>query len=288
MRYLQCGSGPALVLVHGIMGYSFSWTAVLESLGRHSTVYAVDLLGMGYSDVPHDVACTLEGTARRMLAFLKAVGVEEADLLGSSYGGAVATMTGAVSAESSSPRVRSLILAAPVSPWSEQRPRLGIVLFANALGEAMSGVLSRITPAYAPAIAILYGDPRRCTREVVAGYREALVRPGVMRTVARTIRSWKADVELLARTLPRLRRMPTLLIWGTRDRAVSPKSAEQLRHAFENAELVWMQGLGHIPYHEAPDQFAGIVNRYLQQVRAGRLAISGSDDRRERIESIIR
>ena len=49
-RYLHAGSGPALLLVHGFMGYSFSWRFVIAGLARHYSVYAVDLPGCGFSE----------------------------------------------------------------------------------------------------------------------------------------------------------------------------------------------------------------------------------------------
>ena len=47
MRYLKAGSGPALILVHGLMGYSFSWRFTIPALAPHATVYAIDNLGAG-------------------------------------------------------------------------------------------------------------------------------------------------------------------------------------------------------------------------------------------------
>src|SRR5215471_16412001 len=49
-RYLQAGSGPALLVVHGFMGYSFSWRFVIKGLAEHYSVYAVDLPGCGFSE----------------------------------------------------------------------------------------------------------------------------------------------------------------------------------------------------------------------------------------------
>jgi len=52
MRYLSAGSGPPLLLVHGLLGYSFSWRFTIPALAQHATVYAIDLLGTGFSDRP--------------------------------------------------------------------------------------------------------------------------------------------------------------------------------------------------------------------------------------------
>ena len=103
MRYLQSGSGPALLMVHGLLGYSFSWRFALPAL-----------VGVGFSDRPPGLDCRLRAHAERLLRFLDGVGVNSCDLLGTSHGGAVAMMAAALAPE----RIRSLILVAPVNPWS--------------------------------------------------------------------------------------------------------------------------------------------------------------------------
>ena len=52
MRYLRAGSGPALVLLHGLLGYSFSWRYTMPALAPYATVYAPDMMGAGFSDRP--------------------------------------------------------------------------------------------------------------------------------------------------------------------------------------------------------------------------------------------
>src|SRR6202007_1443563 len=86
MRYLLAGSGPRLILLHGLMGYSFSWRFNIPVLSKHATVYAVDQLGTGFSDRPAQLDCCLHAAARRLLEFLNAVGVTSFDLLGTSHG----------------------------------------------------------------------------------------------------------------------------------------------------------------------------------------------------------
>ena len=71
LRFLRAGSGPPLVLLHGLLGYSFSWRFNLAELARHRTVFAVDQLGTGFSDRPSSIDCSMHGVASRTLAFLE-------------------------------------------------------------------------------------------------------------------------------------------------------------------------------------------------------------------------
>src|SRR4030088_3552375 len=85
-RYLRAGSGPALILLHGLLGYSFSWRFIIPELARHFTVYAPDMLGAGFSDRPAGIDHCMGATARRLLRFIGALGVSSFDLLGTPHG----------------------------------------------------------------------------------------------------------------------------------------------------------------------------------------------------------
>ena len=76
------------------------------------------------------------------------------------------------------------------------------------------------------------------------------------------LRTWRADLRLLERSLARVR-VPTMLVWGTLDRAVLPGSAVTLRDALPDARLTWIEGAGHLPYEESPQEFNRIVDEFL-------------------------
>src|SRR5580704_3369308 len=116
MRYLRAGSGPAIILLHGLMGYSFSWRYAMPALAPHATVYALDLLGAGFSDRPK-VDHSMRATALRLLEFAQRLGLASFDLLGTSRGGAVAMSAAAEGLSDEISRVRRLILVAPVNPY---------------------------------------------------------------------------------------------------------------------------------------------------------------------------
>jgi pimeloyl-ACP methyl ester carboxylesterase len=92
MRYLKAGSGPPLLLIHGLLGYSFSWRYNLLPLSEFATIYAPDLPGTGYSERVLNLDTDLTVRAEHMLRFLDAMNMERADILGTSLGGALAVM----------------------------------------------------------------------------------------------------------------------------------------------------------------------------------------------------
>ena len=275
MRYLKAGSGPALILVHGLMGYSFSWRFTIPALAPHATVYAIDNLGAGLSPVNAGMDCgmdcTLRATAERVLQFADAVGIGDFDLLGTSHGGGVAIMVAALCEERrtercperSSSRLKRLVLVAPVNPWSAHGKRLALFL-----GSAFGAMLFRNTVERWRSLDYLwlrrlFGDGRKIPPDSLAGYRIPAQKNHVVRHALRIVKNWTADLAELEAALPKIRDYPTLLMWGTRDRAVYFESGEPLRQNFRDARLVAFEGAGHLPYEEAPEDFNRALVEFL-------------------------
>ncbi|MFI5114663.1 MAG: alpha/beta fold hydrolase [Terriglobales bacterium] len=269
MRYLKAGSGPALILIHGLMGYSFSWRFTIPALAPNATVYAIDNLGAGLSKAAEGMDCTVRATAERVLQFADAVGIGEFDLLGTSHGGGVAIMVAAICTETKNARLRRLVLVAPVNPWSPRGKRL-----APFVGSAFGSLLFRNSIERWRAfdhlwLRRLFGDGARIPPDSLAGYRIPALQNHALRHAARIVRNWTADLAELEAALPKIRDYPTLLIWGTKDRAVHFESAEPLRRNFRDARLVAFEGVGHLPYEEAPGDFNRALVDFLKfRIRA--------------------
>jgi pimeloyl-ACP methyl ester carboxylesterase len=255
MRYLKAGTGRPLILVHGLLGYSFSWRFTMPALAPHATVYAIDNLGAGLSPAPESLDCTVRATAERVLQFADALGLAEFDLLGTSHGGAVAMIAAAVSAEGGTSRIRRLILVAPVNPWSP-RGRTLAPFIASPFGSALfRNTIERWRVLDGLWLRRLFGDGSKIPPDSLAGYRIPILENHGFEYGACVVKTWLADLADLESALPKIRDYPTLLIWGTKDRAVHFASAERLRQNFSNARLVAFEGVGHLPYEECPDEF---------------------------------
>jgi pimeloyl-ACP methyl ester carboxylesterase len=265
MRYLKAGSGPALILVHGLMGYSFSWRFTMPALAPHATVYAIDNLGAGFSPATDPMDCTVRATAERVLQFVNALGIKEFDLLGTSHGGGVAIMVAAICAERNDTRLRRLVLVAPVNPWSRHGRRL-----APFVGSPIGSLLFRNTVERWRTLDSLwlrrlFAAGAKIPSDSLAGYRLPVYKNHVFRHAGRIVRTWSADLAELEAALPKIRDYPTLLIWGKRDRAVEFRSAEPLRRNFRNARLVAFEDVGHLPYEEAPEEFNRVLIDFLTE-----------------------
>jgi pimeloyl-ACP methyl ester carboxylesterase len=265
MRYLQAGSGPPLILLHGLMGYSFSWRFTIPALAPHATVYAPDNLGAGLSPANPGIDRTIRATAERVLQFADAVGIRTFDLLGTSHGGGVAMMVAAIcadrneaernKADQSALRLRCLVLVAPVNPWSPHGKRLAPLLGSRFGSMLFRNIFDRWPALHDLALRRMFGDRAKIPPDSLAGYRIPLYKNHVSRHALGIAKNWTADLAELERALPKIRDYPTLLMWGTKDRAVDFRSAEPLRQNFRDARIVAFDGAGHLPYEEAPEDF---------------------------------
>ena len=263
MRYFKAASGPALILIHGLIGYSFSWRFTIPALAPHATVYAIDNLGAGLSIANEGMDCTVRATAERVLQFADALGIRDFDLLGTSRGGGVAIMVAAICVERKDARLRRLVLVAPINPWSPHGKRL-----APFLGSAFGSMLFRNTIERWRSLDYLwlrrlFGDGSKIPPDSLEGYRMPVLKNHSFRHALRIVRNWTADLAELETALPKIRDYPTLLMWGTKDRAVDFHSAEPLHRNFRDARLVAFEGVGHLPYEEAPEDFNRALIEFL-------------------------
>jgi pimeloyl-ACP methyl ester carboxylesterase len=263
MRYLQSGSGPALILLHGLMGYSFSWRYALPALAPYRTVYALDMLGAGFSDRPK-IDHSMRATALRVLQFAENLGMESFDLLGTSRGGAVAMCAAAECTTSKNLRVNRLILVAPVNPYSAHGKLLA--RFAGSrIGSPLVRTVMETLPGLHPYFhARMFGDRSKIPPGSLEGYQAPLAIPGLLDHALSIVTTWGEDLRELESLLPKLNHIPTLLMWGTKDPAVYVSSMEPLSRYFSNVQTSVFPGVGHLPYEECPDEFNRDLIQFLQ------------------------
>jgi pimeloyl-ACP methyl ester carboxylesterase len=259
VRYLRAGSGPPLLLVHGLLGYSFSWRFTIPALAKHSMVFALDLMGTGFSGRPRHLDCSFNASAQRLLQFMDKTNLFSCDLLGTSHGGAVSMMAAALAPD----RFRRLILVDPVNPWSEHGKRLSVLLSNPVVAPVFLKLAPRLRFLHEYYHRRMFGDQRRVPHDSLEGYRKPLRIPGSYEYALDILRSWNRDLRELESVLPRIANIPTLLMWGRLDTAVDPASAVQLQQRLKNCKLVMFDGVGHLPYEETPDEFNRAVTAFL-------------------------
>jgi len=264
MRYLRAGAGPGLILLHGLLGYSFSWRYTMPALAPYATVYAPDLLGAGFSDRPRGLDHSVRGTALRVLRFADQLELGSFDLLGTSRGGPVAMAAAAEvldAAGRGKSRVRRLVLVCPVNPYSAHG-RWIAPFFGTRIGAALFRVGTGRMPFLFPYFhGRLYAGP--IPPGSLEGYKAPLAIPGLFEHALSIVSTWTADLRELEKLLPKLASIPTLLMWGSKDPAVYVSSLKPLARHFPNSRVVVFPGIGHLPYEECPEEFNRALIEFL-------------------------
>ena len=234
----------------------------MPALAPYAAVYAPDMMGAGFSDRQAGIDHSMRGAAKRLLTFIKRLGVSSFDLVGTSHGGAVAMMAAAEClGGNADSHVRRLVLVAPVNPYSRHGQRLA-PFFGSRVGAALYRLaIPRMSFLYPYFHARLYAG--NIPPEALAGYVAPVAKPGLFEHALSIVRTWKEDLRVLEETLPRLVSVPTLLIWGEKDPAVYASSAAPLAKYFPNSKLIVFPGIGHLPYEECPEEFNRALIEFL-------------------------
>ncbi len=229
VRWVQAGTGPPLLLLHGYAGSAHWWVRNIAALARTHTVFALDLPGFGASRMPGRY--TFARTVELLAAWMEANSIGCADVVGHSMGGQIAMLLAAAHTG----RVRRLVLIAPA----------GIPFTTDLLRTAGRAFGSRMA-----------SDPR-FTPIVMGG--AISTSPRILWQAVRQIRD--IDVRSLVRSLT----VPTLILWGTRDRLLPVENAATLSAAIARAQVTIVPDASHILFFEQAGRVNEAILSFLAQ-----------------------
>lgn len=218
IAYVRMGEGPAALFIHGVPLNGYHWRKQLTNLSDIRDCIAIDVMGLGHSEVAEDQDLTFPTQAKMVLAVLDALKIESVDLVANDSGGAIAQLT-AVAAPS---RVRSMVLTNcdvhdnwPPPPFAQVVALARTEQFADILGEALSN------PGYAQSdfgLGIGFENIEHITPELTKVYIEPLVQNEVRRKLAnRYVASMNCEQTVAIEPQLKALQTPTLLLWGTDD-----------------------------------------------------------------------
>lgn len=261
--YRMAGSGPALLLLHGIGDSSESWVPALTALARDHTVIAPDLLGHGGSDKPRaDYAVAAYANGMRDL--LDILGVERATVVGHSLGGGVAAQMSYQYPE----RCERLVLVASGGAGRDVTPllRLAAAPLAEVFLAPMHWSITR--PLVGAALGVLgaLGNDLARDREHVNRLLGGLPDGDAQVAFTRTLRSvvdWRGQVVTMLDRCYLAEAVPTLLVWGDRDGVIPVAHAHRAHEAMPSSRLEVFPGAGHFPHHADPDRFVSLLTEFI-------------------------
>ncbi len=269
--YRTAGSGPPVVLVHGMVNSSAHWEAVALRLAPDYTVIAPDLIGHGDSATPRG-DYSLGAHAAVIRDLLAVIGVERSSLVGHSLGGGVAMQFFYQFPQ----RVERLALVSSGGLGREVSPMLR--------GAALPGASAALWLAAHPRVVEALWDAGERMRDRGSGkgvYLKAIARalrplsrPGARTAFLQTLRS-VIDFEgqrVSARDrLYLLRDFPTLIVWGERDHTIPLEHGRWAHGAIPGSRFVTLPRAAHFPHLEDPDGLAVALRDFLQTTEPARI-----------------
>jgi pimeloyl-ACP methyl ester carboxylesterase len=260
VHYQEAGErdAPPVVLVHGFCASTFVWSDVLLPIARAGLrVIAPDLMGYGFSEKPRAGEYTIEAQARLVIGLMDTLGIERATIIGSSYGGAVASVCALDYPE----RVERLVLVDAVINDDVKRQPLLQLAAAPLMGDLVSPVLLstyrltrwRMRKVYGRGAAWLLEDER------MRAHHRPLRSSSAHRAVLRTLRRWSA--KRIEREAHRIQQ-PTLLIWGEDDIDIPLEHGQRMFAKIPDARLIVFRRCGHLPQEEYPLEFTKLVTEF--------------------------
>lgn len=264
VRYLDIGTGPTLVFVHGLLASSLLWRKVIPQLAGHFRCLAPDLpLGAHSLPLRPDADVSPLGVARLVADFMEALDVHNITLVGNDTGGAICQLVIAHHSE----RIARLVLTncdafESFFPLSLRPFQYGAHLFGTRFADFLAWLLrSRFVQRQLWAsVSLSQIDPILLD----AGFSTMLQQAGVRRDVTRFLRAVSNRYTLeAAQTFPQFQR-PVLLIWGKDDIFFSSRLAQRLYQAFPSATLEFLsQSRAFVP----EDQPEALARRIAEFVR---------------------
>jgi pimeloyl-ACP methyl ester carboxylesterase len=258
VRLTDSGSGPPVVLLHGLFLDHSTFDPLSDALAESHRVIAPDLPGFGLSEKPpaSRFAYQVESFAEAIADVLAALELGRATVVGHCLGGAIALVLSATHPELVSRLV--LVDALCDTPRLGRFGRIGLLPFVGGFvvkqlwsqGVFRALFHERIAPA------------QSITDEKLARYYEAFSEPSARASALETLRAVQDARPLVART-PGVR-APTLVVWGTHDRVVSVNAGRRLAREISGARLELLS-TGHAPQEEAPSALIVAVRRFLAE-----------------------
>ncbi len=257
LQVARRGQGVPLVLLHGFTGSAAQWGDVLDGLAARYDVYAVDLVGHGLSDAPHDaVRYGFEACIDDLARLLDALGLGRVHVLGYSMGGRLALGFALRQRD----RVDHLVLESASPGIADERERRARRLQDETLADQIQrdGV-ERFVEAWMAQP--LFASQRAVAPERLAAARRLRLR-NCAHGLANSLRGMGAGVQpSLWNALPDLD-APTLLVVGERDEKFS-RIAERMAERLPRARRVQIGSAGHATHFERPEEFVTAVTHFL-------------------------
>jgi len=248
-----------IVLLHGTSSSLHTWEGWAQTLKYKHRVIRFDLPGFGLTGPSPDNVYTIENYSQFVVALLDKLGVQRCALAGNSFGGYVSWATAVADPD----RVKAIILV-DASGYRFQSASVPI-----GFRIAQIPVLNRLAANILPRSLIesslknVYGDPGKVKPDLIDLFFDITVREGNRHALLERFK--QSSPGEMANRIPEIK-VPTLIMWGGRDRLIPPDIAERFNHDIAGSEIVIFDDLGHVPQEEDPFRTVAVAEKWLKKV----------------------
>jgi 2-hydroxy-6-oxonona-2,4-dienedioate hydrolase len=264
-RVLEAGQGEPLVLLHGTGGHAEAYARNIAAHAKHFHVYAIDMVGHGYSDAP-ELEYTIDDFVKHLGDFLDTLGIERAMISGESLG----AMVGAWFAIRNPARVNKLVMNTGLlmSRTEEGKKQLADLLERS---KRAAGGLTR--EAVRTRMEWLMNEPKKSLTDELVEVRYAIYsqpgRASIMARIARSIAGGLQDDAWVARWSEahhmRGIRCPTLVLWSGHNPGLDAGRAALGAREIPNHRVAILGDSGHWPQWEQPEEFNRLHIDFLSE-----------------------
>lgn len=264
VHYVDEGTGPTVLLVHGTPTWSFEYRHLIRGLSRSHRCVAMDHLGFGLSARPAGPSYTPEEHAANLRAFVERLGLGPLTLVVHDFGGPIGLPLCLDRPE----LVRRVVL---LNTWmwsfaDDPQMRRRAAVAGGWLGRLLYRHLNFSLRVIMPSA---YGDRRRLTPAIHRQYLMPFVDPAarvqVLWALAKALLGSSAFFAGLCERAQVLRERPVLIAWGLRDSAFGPRQLQRWEQLLPQAQVLRLAQAGHWPHEEAPEEVLQAMRLFLRE-----------------------
>ncbi len=264
MSIIDMGKGEAVFMIHGFADSTYTWHKNAKALvDAGFRTILIDYPGFGQSTFPpKEFVYSVDNLGKEIIKLADKLNIEKFNVMGSSMGGGIALyLTGFYP--------QRVIKAVPIDPpcYLMDPPSLLFLISNENFGFQAAPFISRTTVKI--ALGQCYFDKTKVTAKLIDEYARPLSKPGYTKAMIRLLREYESPAA--GRMIQRYGEIsrPVLIIWGDRDRWVTPEFGPRLKGDIPGSKLVIVKEAGHLPHQEQPEKVNPVIVEFFKGKETG-------------------
>jgi pimeloyl-ACP methyl ester carboxylesterase len=261
MHYIDEGKGEVILMVHGTPAWSFLYRHLIKDLSKNYRCIAIDHLGFGLSDKPGKYSYKPEELAKNLRHFIEKMNLKNITLMVHDFGGPI----GLAYAIEYPENVKKIVLF-NTWMWSfkgNKDAERASKLFGSSFGKFLYKKMN-----FSPRVMLkmAYGDKKKLTPEIHRHYLQAFPLPDDRNSTwafAKEIIGSSDWFERLYNQREKISKIPTLILWGMKDKFIKPAFLERWKSILKNKEVHELKEAGHFVQEEEKEEVGRLVRNFL-------------------------